>query len=264
MKLNIIYSTILGLTSISALAGTMGTSEPLELWYLTGGAGYSASEKINIKVDPTIWDFAEQGYSNNMGSTGVVFFGVGRYLTNYLRLDARYEHRGNYNFSKFQTGANTGTPNFTSTIRMREFQLDSNAVMATAWLDLGHLSNRLLWRIYQNIFIEPFFGIGLGVDYLNVKNFKTKKNPYGPRPYIYGSVNQTNTGSSFAWHTGAGLQAKITERTTLAVGYNYFDGGSIPFPTYLLASPTNFTASTIPWEGSFRANEVYGELRVTF
>ena len=160
-------------TSVSSLAGDMGVVKPVESWYLAGGAGYSDSTRIHIWTDPALWDASVQGYSNDMGSSAVLFFGVGRYLSDYLRLDARVEHRGHYHFTKYQTGEDTGTNNFTSTERIREFQLDSNAVLASAWLDLGHVSDALLWRI-QSMAIEPFVGAGLGVDYLSVKNFKTK------------------------------------------------------------------------------------------
>lgn len=75
-----------------------------------------------------------------------------------------------------------------------------------------------------------------------------------------------STGSSFAWHVGAGLAAQLTSRTTLAVGYNYFDGGKIPFPDYILSSLSARSGRTgvsvTPWNGTFRANEVYAELRV--
>jgi opacity protein-like surface antigen len=85
----------------------------------------------------------------------------------------------------------------------------------------------------------------------------------------YSSVNQTNTGSSLAWHATAGIQAHITERTILAVAYNYFDGGNIPFPNYLLTQPSSSppappTRSTVPWTGRFRANEVNAGIRVLF
>lgn len=242
-------------------AGEMGAKKNMERWYLVGGAGYSESAHINIFANPDVWDNADQGYSNNMGSSASLFFGVGRYLTDYLRLDVRGEHRGTYTFSKFQTGSDTGTPNFTANARIREFDLSSNTVMASAWLNFGSLSPNLIWKI-RALDIEPFFGAGAGVDYINVKDFKTRINPFNPRPYEYASVNQMSTGSSFAWHISAGLQTHLTERTHLAIGYNYFDGGDIPFPTYLLASSTTNSRSTLPWSGTFKANEAYAELRV--
>jgi len=72
----------------------------------------------------------------------------------------------------------------------------------------------------------------------------------------------------FAWHVGAGLSTQINERTTFAIGYNYFDGGDIPFPGYILSSLTPPSGrqgvSVTSWTGSLRANEAYAELRVRF
>lgn len=261
MKLPGICLSLLGLSSFSALAGTMGAPVPVETWYLTGGGGGSMSRTVHIKTDPAVWDFAIEGYSNDMRSAGIAFFGVGRYLMPYLRLDARFEHRSKYHYTKLQTGS-SNTPNFTSSLRKREFDLESNVLMGSAWLDLGDLWQQFLWT-YHDMAFQPFVGAGLGIDYLTVTNFKTDTNPGGPRPVSIRSDNPLSNGNRFTWHVGAGLEGKISERTTLAAGYNYFDGGSIPFPNYLF-TPVNFTASTHSWKGRFTANEVYGEIRVIF
>lgn len=257
-------SLFMSLTSL-ATAGTMGPAAPAESWYLAGAAGYSDSRDLDITVNPAIWDNAIQGYSNDIGSSAVLSFGVGRFMTDYLRLDIRGEHRGDYKFSKYQVGVNTGTTGFTGDVRTRKFKLSSDSLMFNGWLDLGQLSTNLLWQ--AGVFaIQPFVGGGLGVDYLNVKDFRTIGAPFGAGRNEIASVNQTSTNSTFAWHVGAGLSAQLTERTTLAIGYDYFDGGKIPFPDYILSSlsaPSGRTGvSVTPWHGQFRTNEVYAELRV--
>ncbi len=150
-------------------------------------------------------------------------------------------------------------------VRTRKFKLGSNSVLVNGWLDLGNISPKLLWQM-SSMSIQPFVGSGIGVDYLNVKDFRTIGAAFGTGQNEIPSVNQINTGSTFAWHIGAGLSAQLTSRTTLAVGYNYFDGGKIPFPDYILSSlsaPSGLTrVSVTPWNGSFRANEAYAELRV--
>ncbi|KTC98513.1 hypothetical protein Lgee_1590 [Legionella geestiana] len=251
--------------SATVLAGTMGPDVKPEAWYLVGGAGASWSRDADIRVDPRIWDPAEQGYSDNLGSAGLLMFGVGRYLTDAFRVDARYEHRSEYKYSKFQTGINNGVPGFTGTERTRKFEMDSNSLMVNGWLDLGTLNSRLLWQA-GSMTLQPFVGGGIGVDYLNVENFRTIADPFGDNRNEIASINQTTTGSRFAWRLGAGLSAQLTKRTTLAVGYDYFDGGNIPFPDFILSSlsaPSGRTGvSVTPWHGSFAANEVYAELRV--
>lgn len=265
-KLTTVLNTSLAMTLSSiALAGTMGPVAPAESWYLVGGAGYTDSRELDIRVNPAIWDNARQGYSDDMGSSGLLFFGVGRYITDYLRLDVRGEHRGDYKFSKYQIGTNTGTTGFTGDVRTRKFELSSDSVMFSGWVDLGQVSQSLLWQAGP-CSIQPFVGGGIGVNYMNVKDFRTIGAPFGVARNEIASVNQTTTDSTFAWHVGAGLSAQITERTTFAVGYNYFDGGDIPFPNYILSSlsaPSGRTGvSVTPWDGKFRANEVYAELRV--
>ncbi|MCL9684331.1 hypothetical protein [Legionella maioricensis] len=85
-KLRIINSAclIIGLSS-TVCAGSMGPVSKTETWYMVGGAGYSASIDPDITTDPAVWDFANQGYSNDLGSSAPIFFGFGRYLTDYLR-----------------------------------------------------------------------------------------------------------------------------------------------------------------------------------
>ncbi|RUR18898.1 hypothetical protein ELY21_06650 [Legionella sp. km535] len=254
----------LGISTIAA-AGTMGPAVQSESWYLTGGAGASWSNDADITVDSTIWDFSNQGYSDNLGSSALLFFGVGRYITDYLRVDARFEHRGDYDYSRYQTGANTGVTGFTGDERTRKFKLDSNSVMVNGWVDLGTLNSKLLWQV-GTFSVQPFVGAGIGVDYLNVKDFRTITAPFGVGRTEIASVNQTSTDSEFAWRVGAGLTAQLTQRTSLAIGYDYFDGGNIPFPDYILSSlsaPSGRTGVNVtPWKGSFTANEVYAELRV--
>ncbi|KTD51160.1 outer membrane protein [Legionella quateirensis] len=254
----------LSISSI-AVAGTMGPAVQPESWYLVGGAGYSWSNDADIAVDPAIWDYSHQGYSNNIDSAALLFFGVGRYMTDYLRLDARFEHRGDYDYSKYQTGANNGVAGFTGDVRTRKFKMDSNSVMVNGWVDLGTLNSKLLWQV-GTFSVQPFVGGGIGVDYLNVKDFRTIAAPFGVGRTEIASVNQTSTDSEFAWRVGAGLSAQLTHRTSLTVGYDYFDGGKIPFPNYILSSlsaPSGRTGvSVTPWNGSFTANEVYAELRV--
>ena len=50
------------------------------------------------------------------------------------------------------------------------------------------------------------------------------------------------------------------------IGYNYFDGGNLPFPNYILSSttpPSGRSGVNVPaWTGKFSANEVYAGLRV--
>lgn len=265
-KIRLLSSACLSLSISSAvIAGTMGPVVKAESWYLVGGAGYSWSRDADITVDPTIWDFSRQGYSDDLDSAALLFFGVGRYITDYLRLDARFEHRGDYDYSKYQTGENIGVAGFTGDVRTRKFKLESNSVMVNGWLDLGNLSPKLLWQT-GTFSIQPFVGGGIGVDYLNVKDFRTISAPFGAGRHEIASVNQTSTASEFAWRLGAGLSAQLTERTSLAVGYDYFDGGKIPFPSYILSSlsaPSGRTGvSVTPWNGSLTANEVYAELRV--
>ena len=74
---------IIGLSS-TVSAGSMGPTSNTETWYMVGGAGYSASMDSDITTDPAIWDFANQGYSNDLGSSASLFFGFGRYFAEYL------------------------------------------------------------------------------------------------------------------------------------------------------------------------------------
>ncbi|STX39059.1 outer membrane protein [Legionella feeleii] len=256
------------IASGSAIAGTMGAVSQPEFWYLVGGAGYSHSRDANITVDHQVWDSAVGGYSDDLGSAPLLFFGVGRQISDYFRLDVRGERRGDYHYSNPQTGVSS-TPGFTGDSRIRKFKLTSEALMLNGWLDLGVLSDRLMWQS-GSFAIQPFVGAGIGVNYSKVHDFHTIGLPFGNRNEI-ASVNQLVTGSEFAWRASAGLSAQLTERSIVSVGYNYFDGGDIPFPSYILSSTSAPNASlgrtgvsTPPWNGKFRANEVYAELRVKF
>lgn len=253
-----------------ALAGTMGPIQPEPSpWYLVGSAGYSNSRDANITVNPLIWDNAVQGYSDSLGSTAALAFGVGTYLTPALRIDARGERRGDYSYSRVQTGIDTGTPGFTGDSRVRRFKVLSEAVMVSGWLDIGQLSNHFLWQA-GHFSIQPFVGAGIGANYMKVHDFHTIGAGFGTLGYRrVASINASSTGTKFAWHAAAGLSSQITERATLSIGYNYFDGGDLPFPNYIDSSTSSPDAPLgrngvllAAWKGKLRANEAFAELRV--
>lgn len=267
-KLPVFSAVTLALSTLSAFAGTMGPVQAeLSPWYLVGSAGYSNSRDAHITVDPTIWDNAIQGYSDSLNSTAALGFGVGAYIGNAFHLDLRGEHRGDFEYSKFQTGVDTGTPGFIADARTREFKLKSNALMLSGWIDLGDLFNNLSWQV-SRFSIQPFVGAGVGANYMEVHDFHTVGAAFGARNQI-ASINSSSTGTEFAWHGAAGLSAQLSQRTTFSVGYNYFDGGSIPFPGYVDSSSSSPDAgigrngvSLTPWQGKLKANEVFAELKV--
>lgn len=268
MKYLVLINTLclyFGLSSVG-FAGGMGPVEKTENWYLVGGAGYSDPREVNITTDPGVWAFSISGYNSDMDSSAVLFFGVGRYITDAFRIDARIEHRGEYHYSKFQVSTTPGVGGVGDLNRTRLFDLDSNSVMINGWLDLGNLSSKLLWQAGGTV-IQPFISGGAGVNYLNVKNFRTLARsanvPANALNEVF-SANQLTTDNEFAWQVGAGLSAQLTPRTTLAIGYDYFDGGKIPFPNYIFTNPVGgrIGVTATPWNGSFQANEVYAELRV--
>lgn len=267
-------NTLLKLSALTLLignthfvsAGDMGVSSP-DAWYLVGDAGYSNSNDANIRVNPLIWDPALQGYSNSLGSTAILSFGVGKYLTSAFHLDIRGEHRGDYKYHQLQTGVNNGTPGFTASTRTRQFEVDSNTLMVSGWYDLGYLNSNLIVNL-NTISIQPYIGLGLGANYLNVHNFHTIGNPFGKQRNEIASINASNTHTELAWHAAAGLSAQLNSRTTFSIGYNYFDGGNLPFPNYILSSTSSPSASlgrngvsVTPWKGKLIANEVIGEIR---
>jgi opacity protein-like surface antigen len=267
-KLPLIAGITLTLFSMGGLAGTMGPVQPeLSPWYLAGSAGYSDSRDANISVDPAIWDNAAQGYSRSLDSTAALGFGVGRYFGNGFRIDVRGERRGDYEYSQLQTGINTGTPGFISDARTRNFKLMSDTLMLSGWLDLGDLFNNLSWQV-ASFGIQPFVGAGIGANYMEVHDFHTVGTAFGARNQI-ASINSSSTGTEFAWHGAAGLSARLSDKTTFSVGYNYFDGGNIPFPGYIDSSTSSPSAAigrngvtVTPWKGKLSANEVFAELRI--
>ncbi|MCC5791253.1 MAG: outer membrane beta-barrel protein [Legionellaceae bacterium] len=252
--------------STPVVAGTDGSVQsPSAPWYLVGSAGYSATRDANIRVDPQVWDQAVQGYSDKLGSAAALAFGVGTQLSPCLRMDLRGEHRGDYKYSRYQVGT-VGTPGFTGEERIRRFKASSNTLMLSGYVDLGHASEHLRWQA-AHLSIQPFIGAGIGANYLKVHDFHTLGPVYdalGRR--IVASMNSSSTGTEFAWHGTLGLSAQINQRTTFAIGYNYFDGGNLPFPNYIDGStspPDNRDGTTVTaWRGKLRANEVFAELRV--
>jgi hypothetical protein len=163
----------------SAVAGTMGAIQPEEKWYLLGGGGYSESRDANIRADSAVWDASDQGYSNTLGSAALFYFGVGRQMTDYLRIDARVERRGDYNYLKYQQEV-SDTTSFTSEVRTRQLKLTGSALMLNAWLDLGYLTPKLLWQI-SDYTIQPFVGGGIGANYLQLHNVHTEVETFDSR-----------------------------------------------------------------------------------
>ncbi len=254
---------------MSVFAGTMGTLLPESSpWYIAVNVGYSFAMDANISVNPAIWDNATQGYSDNLGATTAVGLGIGTYIGNAFHIDLRGERRGDYKYSKFQTGS-SATPGFTGDVRTRSFKVTSNALMLSGWLDLGTFWNNLVWNVGA-VSLQPFVGAGVGVNYMDVHDFHTVGAGFGSMGrYQIGSINSSSTGSDVAWHGAAGLSAQITPKATLSVGYNYFDGGKLSFPSYIDSSTSSPDAAlgrngvtVTPWKGRLQANEVFAELRI--
>ena len=247
-RISLLASVIL--TSTTAFSGTMGTLDTSvnnQSAYIKLGSGGSYSRNANIYADPDYWDVATQGYGGNVGNTAIYSAAFGYNFSPLISADIEYIYRPSYFYSKFQTSAAILTQDFNGT-KTRYFNLQSNSLMANAYLHGAGIYDALKVDLWNSFAIEPFIGGGLGVGFNSMTNFYSAK-PSGE----YAAIGQDTFRTSLAWQLSAGLELLNSSNFNLAAGYRYYNGGNFSSSNFTIEYPFYAT----PWKGTIQANEFF-------
>jgi len=226
-------------------------------FFITLGTGYSKSKTTDLKVDTSFWDPAIQGYNDDMGSSELYTVGAGVQVNNFLTIALDATRRPDYQYSKFQTPSGPQPVGFIGT-KTRKFDFDNTSIMLNALVyGAGFPHHRLDWST-QNVLIQPFVGVGIGVAYNTVSDFHSVSDSTVQGAKQVFSVANSHTISQFAWQLLAGLNMTLHKRFLVDMGYRYFDGGNFESNNYVYqVQGLNSGLVVPPWKGKFRTNEAF-------
>ncbi len=170
---------------------------------------------------------------------------IGYNFSPLLSADIEYIYRPSYSYKVFQTP----TPEYSSySARTRFFDLQSNSLMANAYLHGKGISQRLNWITPYGFNIEPFIGGGLGVAFNTVSNFHTVLVTGSSLAY-----EQDKLRTSLAWQLSAGLNFYNDGDFNLGAGYRYYNGETFSSND----SSIDYLLPNYAWRGTIQANEFF-------
>ncbi|KTC86976.1 outer membrane protein [Legionella brunensis] len=251
------------ISSLSLHAGTMGEVITTYPWFASIGTGYSWTEKPGIdNPNPAFWDFSSQGYDADLGDRGFYTFALGKQVHQYIDISLSYLNHEVFDYQKFQSSppATSGTPGFTGSERTRFFSLSNRALLIN-----GFLHPAQAWANFASISLNPFIGGGIGFAHNEVRDFHTVGTvnvagvPIGSTTSIGGPTDK----NSFAWQASAGFNFRPSQsHLSVDAGYRYYDGGKFNGPSTVYTNSDGFATST-PWSGRLKANQVFVEFKYT-
>lgn len=229
-----------------------------ENWYGVVGAGYAFSFEAGIdNPDPASWDFANQGYDDDLGGSPFFMIGFGRTFC-CLNFDVTYSYYQTFHYQKYQTGAGA-TPGFSGNARTRYFDLDHQNVIFDLTLD--PVWDCVNWR-FCSLNLRPIIGVGIGLGVNRITNFHTVGFDAVANVGSTTTIGEPHTKTTFAWRALAALRIGLNSclPLTLDIGYRYYDGGYFEGPSSFVVNTDGVDGgilSAAPWEGNLKTNEVY-------
>ena len=252
MKLKTINVLLLSLASSVVYAGTMGPMDNFNpsLYFKVGSGGsYSMSAGIN-NPNPAYWDASPQGYNGDVGQSALYSAAIGYNYSQLISTDFEYIYRPSFNYTKYQTSTATNTIFFNGD-KTRYFNLESNSLMWNIYLHGKGYSDTLTYHLYDNFFVEPFIGGGIGAAFNTVSNFHSILSTGSVK-----AIEANNLMTSLAWQFTAGVNFFNHDHLSLGTGYRYYNGQQFSSNSYIIN-----TQDTAPnWTGTIQANEFFIQL----
>lgn len=236
--------------------------------FLLLGTGASFSNRASISADSP-WDPANQGYNANLGQTAFYTAGIGYQFNPLISVDIEATIRPSYSYSKFQTTSPQAASPGDLGIKTRKFDLANTNAMANIIVNGQGLN--LFAKLGPCTILQPFVGLGAGVAYNTVSNFRSilATGPAAaPTSRDVSSLMDPYTNATFAWQAFAGVEVIHAQTWGVDLAYRYYDGGIFKSNNYLTNVLTGggFTLPiTVPrWNGRLTANEAYLNLKYFF
>lgn len=152
-------------------------------WYLRGDITYNVSRSVyDVETPPTF----EADHTRFGGGVG-----IGYHFTDYLRSDVNVAA---INIDRFQDT----DPSFDA-----EFKNAQWAAMANLYVDLGTVAG-----------FTPYVGVGAGALFSNARIDAAYPD--------WGTVGVNDSQTRFAYSVNAGVAYKLTQNTSVDLGYQYF------------------------------------------
>lgn len=272
-KMHIIKNLFFCLIKFSLL-GSIFSALPNECsrnLYVKIGAGGSFSQKAGIKVDNRFWDFAPEGYNEDIGNSEFYTVCFGYKILRFFKTDLEVSVRPSFKYKKFQSSSLGTQLGFIGT-KTRFFRLSNTSIMGNFYLYASGLSDNLIFDVENYFSIEPFIGVGIGVAYNTINDFHSvlarTTNSNGLRLHVVGTVLPEFTKKTFAAQATFGLEfLAFDERLGIDLGYRFFYGGKIEtnnFATSLNTHLLTKAATVPPWTGKLKSNEFFINLKLFF
>lgn len=251
MKLNLIILASLATTSV--FAGSMGPNHTFtpSLYFKVGSGGSYSMPAGMSNPDPAYWDASPQGYNGDIGQSALYSAAIGYHFSELISSDFEFIYRPGFNYTKYQSSSAVDTLDFNGD-KTRFFDLQSNSLMWNVYLHGKGYSDALHYEIYNDIFVEPFVGGGIGVAFNTVSNFHSVTSANNPTAMML-----DNSMTSLAWQFSAGLNFYNTGKFNMAAGYRYYNGEQFTSNSYIISDTPSIAT---PWSGTIQANEFFIQL----
>ncbi len=254
-----LFFTTLSLLAIAFSSHAKCCCEPQDYsFYIKVGTGISFSESADIDAPTAAWSPALQGYDSNLGDCAIAGLSIGCEIFDIVNLEAGVSHRSTFEYRKFQT-SEEGDGSY-----KREFDLRVTPILFSAYF-LGRNVPCCNWDLFcGNIY--PTIGVGVGVSYLEITNFRTTGLPPTGNSAPYNSFlaeNQYTLRNNFTYTVQAGLEYRFCDSWALSTGYRWFDAGRFKGPRYLRVNPgAAVDVNGDEWKMHFRSNEWFVEFKL--
>jgi opacity protein-like surface antigen len=207
-----------------------------------GALAQNAAPDFYVRLDTGygVATNAERNLQADLGSTGIVGVGVGTWLNPSWRVDVTLSYRPGYDFEALDTTFSPGT------LLIAKGKVDTWSGMLNAYYDLPALGP-----------VRPYLGAGIGFSRVHVDNSTILTTGRVAVATIDGK-----TDTELSWQVGTGFGYALTPRTTLEVGYRYFDQGvGTSADTGTIGGAP---ARGLTYKGNVRSNEFHAGIRFGF
>ena len=136
--------------------------------------------------------------------------------------------------------------------KTRYFNIDNTTVMANVIFNGSGLSGPFSYK-NENLSLETFVSVGIGVALNTVKNFYSIQ----AGTDIPFSLMKDNAKTDFVYQLGAGINFRTNKNIGMTLGYRYVDASNFETSNVLEGSLLRPSVKVIPWTGNVKMNEAY-------
>jgi opacity protein-like surface antigen len=217
--------------------------------YLRGDVGVGAADlRTRESSFGSGFDAGAAGVAydaRSLDDSAFVDAGVGYRFNQYFRADVTGEYRTSAHFSAIESY------NDNTTLSGRQYDTYSGQYRSIVGLINGYVDLGTWWCV------TPFFGAGVGVANVSVKNM------YDVSPNGGFGTAPDHSQNNFAYALMAGLDFAVTPNLKLELGYRYLDMGNVSSGTFACANTTGGGCQEVQ-HSHLASNDIRLGFRYTF